>query len=259
MKTIKKVLGITILVFGAIAAYAAITLSVTFESPTVTCTSNGASVSVGYTTSASDAASTTITETLTNSNNAVLKTNSYVIDGTTYAWTIGGRLKTFDGTFTDTGLADGTYSLQVCADQKGSNGNPDKQTCSTQSITVACNTTSACPSTINGFFGEVDGNPSIGHGNGSGALQIQVSGDFGGSIRIEITGPNSFDRTFTVAENGTSCIYHANWQFTTGTGSGADVSGNGGPGVYSIYVWGANNSSTETSKANYNTTVTLTD
>jgi hypothetical protein len=256
----KKILGFAILVFGAIAAYAAITMSISFDTPAVTCsTSTGGSVSAGYTISASDAASTTITETLTGSNNAVLKMNSYVIDGTTYAWTVGGRLKTFDGTFTDSGLADGTYTLQVCAVQKGSNGNPDKQTCNTQSITVQCAVTSSCPSNMNGFFGEVNGNTSLGNANPNGTLQIQVSGDLGTTIRIEITGPNSFDQTFYVTENGTSCIYHANWQFKGGTGSGADVYGNGGAGGYSIYVWGASNSNQGVkASADYTKTVTLT-
>lgn len=243
------------IVLAAVAVFAAVTITVTFDTATVTCGANGASVSAPYTISTSAAAYTTVAETLTNSLHAVVASNTYTIDGT---WTVAGRTKTYDGTFTALNLANGTYTLQVCATQAGSIGNPDKEVCSNETITVACGSTSNCPSDVTGFFGEVTGNPSIGNGNG-GALNINIKGDLGTSVTILITDASGFSRQFQVPENGTSCNYHALWQFKTATGEGADVYGNDGPGQYNIYAWGTSNTNTgDISHADVSTTVQIT-
>ena len=67
--------------------------------------------------------------------------------------------------------------------------------------------------------------------------QIQFEGDFGPTAHLEITDSNgAFVGAADIKRNGDSCNYHANWKFTNG--SGADIYGNNGPGVYALKVTG---------------------
>ena len=51
-----------------------------------------------------------------------------------------------------------------------------------------------------------------------------------------ITGPGGYSETELVGQNGSSCNYHASWKFNNE--SGADFTGNGGPGTYEVDVNG---------------------
>ena len=144
----------------------------------------------------------------------------------------------YDGTFTASGLADGTYTLEVCAAQGGSNGNPGKAICQSETIVVSCAPT-ADPPCSSGPFGEVVGNRHI---NVDATAQINFKGDFGDSATLSITAPNGVTTTASIDRDGNSCNYHGNWKFTNG--SGADIYGNEGPGTYTLVVTGNGNSLT---------------
>ena len=223
-------------VLGAVAMLgAAATLSITFGAPTVSCALDGGVVSAAYTITATSAAAAVVTETLKDSGGNTVTSNSHTVaagdvtDGG--GWTFAGRTKAYDGTFTASGLADGEYSLEVCATQPGSQGTPAKSACITEAIVVDClqiieTACSAQP------FGEVVGNKHI---RVEASAQINFKGDFGSEATVTITGPN-FSETATIAEAGNSCNYHANWKFTNGEGS--DLYGNGGSGTYTVSVSG---------------------
>ena len=223
-----------VLTFG-VALSAAVTLTITFQSPEVECTVDGANVSVAYTVGSSNASPTTVVETLTDSNGATKKTRSYVISDESVAggWIMGGRTKTYDATFQAAGLADGDYSLEVCVTQPGSGGNPEKKVCQSQPITVNCVEALVNPCANTAPFGEVTANTRI---RVTAAAQIQFKGDFGPVAFVEITDASGFYKSASVPQSGDSCNYHANWKFNTG--DGADIYGNNGPGVYTVKVTG---------------------
>jgi hypothetical protein len=84
------------------------------------------------------------------------------------------------------------------------------------------------------------GNPHI---STTATAQLQFRGDFGDPATVRILGPNGYDSDpFSIKENGNSCNYHINWSFTASHGNGSDVTGNGGPGTYRVYVTGNLNS-----------------
>jgi hypothetical protein len=232
----KRAIIIAALIVGtSVASWAAGTsLTIVFGTPTVTCPDGN--VSVDYTISTTAADGATVTETLTNSSNATVTQQSYTILAGNVAggWTFpagGGRYKFHDGTFSYNGLSNGVYSLQVCATQAGSGGNPDKTVCSSQTIVVDCSQIgNPCASTAP--FGEVVGNTRI---SDHSTVQIQFEGNLGESALVEIAG-DGFYRAGHINRNGDSCNYHANWKFTTG--DGADFFGNNGPGVYTVTVSG---------------------
>jgi hypothetical protein len=214
---------------------AAATLSIAFGAPVVSCALDGGAVSAAYTITASSAGAAVIIETLKDSGGNTVTSKSHTVaagnvtDGG--GWTFAGRTKLYDGTFTTSGLADGEYSLEVCATQAGSQGNPDKSACITEAILVDCLqfAETACSA---GPFGEVVGNKRI---RVAATAQINFRGDFGSEPTVTITGPN-FSETATIRQDGNSCNYHGNWKFTNG--QGADIYGNGGPGVYTVLVSG---------------------
>jgi hypothetical protein len=210
------------------------TLTLTFGTPTIFCTRNGGSVSATYTLATTAAEAANVTETLT-LNGSEVKSNSFTIASGNAAngggWTFAGRTKTFDGTFTADGLPDGTYTLEVCAAQSGSNGNPGKAVCQSETVVVSCATIDpACSSEP---FGEVVGNHHI---SVNAAAQVNFRGDFGDAALLTITSPNGSAASATVNRDGNSCNYHANWKFTNT--SGADIYGNDGPGPYTLVVTG---------------------
>jgi hypothetical protein len=218
---------------------AAATLSITFDAPAVTCALDGSGgvVSAGYTITASSASAAVVTETLKDSggNTVASASKSYTLPAGNVAdgggWTFAGRTKAHDGTFTASALADGEYSLEVCATQPGSQGNPAKSACITEALVVDCSGTieTACSAQP---FGEVVGNRHI---RVDAAAQVNFKGDFGTLATLTITGPG-FAESATIPENGNSCNYHANWKFTNG--AGADIYGNSGPGTYTATVTG---------------------
>lgn len=232
----KQVTALGVFVVGEIVAWASVTLTIAFGAPNVVCTLTGADVSVDYTVSATDASSSTVVETLRDSGNVVKKTNSYSIVGSNVAggWVVAGRTKTYDATFQATNLADGNYSLEVCVTQAGSGGNAAKSLCQTTAITVNCGEAVLNPCANVAPFGEVVGNKHI---SDTSTAQIQFDGDFGPTAHVEIRdGNGAVVGSADIKRNGDSCNYHANWKFTNG--SGADIYGNYGPGVYAVTVTG---------------------
>ena len=231
----KAVVLATMLAVGPAAWAAGTVLSISFDEPIVTCPDGD--VSAGYTISTTAADGATVTETLTNASNVTVASNVYtILAGNAGGWTFAGRTKTHDGLFQYSGLLDGTYSLQVCVSQAGSGGNEGKTVCSTEAIIVACAAQVVNPCASTTPHGEVVGNDRI---SPHATAQVQFRGDFGPTAFVEITGPNSFYRSASVARNGDSCEYHANWKFTND--SGADFYGNNGEGVYTVKVSGNNN------------------
>jgi hypothetical protein len=206
------------------------TLGITFGDVIVNCL--GKTVTADYTITTTAAEGASVTETLTQGA-TVVKTDSYSILPGNQAggWVFAGRTKTYDGQFQDSNLADGTYTLQVCATQSGSGGNAAKTDCQTTTIIVACASTSACASTAP--FGEVVGQKLI---SDSATAQVNFKGDFGPTAYLQITKNGSTISGANISQNGDSCNYHANWKFTND--SGADIYGNDGPGVYVLTVTG---------------------
>lgn len=233
----KKVVLVLAIVVGAAAATWAqgqgTALSIAFDSPSVACPDGN--VTVDYTISTTAASAATVEVTLSGPAGFTPISGSYAIlsGNVPGGWINAGRLKTFDGSFQASGLDDGTYSLQVCATQAGSGGNPDKTICRSQSIIVNCLEAEVNPCATVTPFGEVTHNTQI---SSSATAQIQFSGNFGVSANVEITGPNDFSTAGSVGRNGDSCNYHANWKFNNP--SGADFFGNGGAGVYTVRVTG---------------------
>jgi hypothetical protein len=232
----KPAVALALVMVGGIAAWAAVTLTIAFGSPNVDCTINGATVTLDYTIGSTDASPSAVVETLRDSSNVTKKANSYNIAGSNVpgGWIVAGRIKTFDATFQATGLADGDYSLEVCVTQAGSGGNADKKVCQTKTITVNCGQVVVNPCANTAPFGEVLGNKHI---SDNSTAQIQFEGDFGPTAHLEITDANgAYVGSADINRNGDSCTYHANWKFTNG--SGADIYGNFGPGVYTLKVTG---------------------
>ncbi len=232
----KPAIALALVVIGAITALAAVTLTITFGDPNIECTIDGANLSVDYTIGSTDASSSTVVETLRDSSNVTKKANSYNISGSNVpgGWVVAGRIKTKDATFQATGLADGDYSFEVCITQAGSGGNASKQLCQTKTITVNCGEAVVNPCANTAPFGEVLGNRHIGD---TSTAQIQFEGDFGAIAHLEISDSDgAYVGSADINRNGESCTYHANWKFTNG--SGADIFGNHGTGVYTLKVTG---------------------
>jgi hypothetical protein len=215
------------------------TLGINFGDVIVQCLTGGASVRADYTINTVAADATGVAERLTRlSDSALVSSRSYTIPSgnTVGGWVFAGRTKTFDGSFQTSGLADGDYRLEVCATQAGSNGNPAKMTCQTIDIVVNCAEVATNPCANAAPFGEVVGRPTI---TDQATVQILVSGDFGPTALFTIEKGGIVIGSASISRAGDSCNYHANWKFTNG--SGADLYGNDGPGVYSITVTGDGN------------------
>jgi hypothetical protein len=224
---------------------AAPVMTLTFGIPSVVCTTSGGSVSATYTigTTAGDAAA--VTETL-RLNGTDVRSNSFTIASGNVlnggGWNFAGRsTKTFDGTFTASGLANGEYTLEVCAAQNGAGGNPGKAICQSETVVISCGADdSSCASRP---FGEVVGNPEL---KQNAPVEINFKGDFGDSALLTITGPNggSIDPA-SINRDGNSCNYHANWKLDDPY-RGGDIYGNDGSGVYLFTVTGNGNTLTFT-------------
>jgi hypothetical protein len=226
---------VAVLGIAGVVSAAGTALSVTFGNPFVTCPDGDVRVEYTISTTAADGAG--VVERLTDSLGDLKASRTYAIASGNVpgGWTFAGRTKTYDGVFEASGLLDGTYTLEVCATQAGSGGNPSKTVCRTQTVVVACSQVgNACASEAP--FGEVVGNVRI---RDHATAQIQFRGDFGPTALVEITNADGFYRSASITRNGNSCIYHANWKFTND--SGADIYGSAGPGVYTVTVSGHGN------------------
>jgi hypothetical protein len=209
-------------------------LSVEFDTVRVSCPAGD--VSVNYTISTTAVNAAAVTTTFSGPAGFTSVVDSFgIAAGIAPAggWTGSGRTKTYDGTVGVNGLADGSYSLEVCATQAGSNGNPSKTVCRTRTLEVNCADAGWNPCANEQFFGEVVGNTQI---RENATAQVQFRGNFGEVALLEISTPDGFYRTASIGRNGNSCNYHANWKFMNE--SGADISGNAGPGVYTLKVSG---------------------
>lgn len=149
-----------------------------------------------------------------------------VVDGG--GWTFNGRYKTYSGEFSLSGLANGTYDVEVCAVQ---NGSPAKGACSTVRVVVNCTSTDTCATTE--AFGDVPSNKNLCSANGN--IEVQFRGSFGPTATLVITGPSdsNYSKSVPVARDGDSCNYHYNWDAS---------SDNGGPGTYTFDVTGNSHS-----------------
>jgi hypothetical protein len=194
------------------------------------CVTHSVTVDYTITTTAADGAS--VTETL-RQGDTVVKANTYsILSGNVPGgWVFAGRTKSHDGQFQASNLADGSYALEIGVTQAGSGGNPGKTDCQTQVIVMACASTSACANTEP--FGEVVGRKEIGD---DATVQVNFRGDFGPTAYLAVNKNGSTIGGANISQNGDSCNYHANWKFTNG--SGADIYGNDGPGVYTLTVTG---------------------
>jgi hypothetical protein len=239
-RSMKKAAIALMIVLGAgfaVLAAAATMLTITILSTNVECPDGN--VTVEYTISSTSGQNAAVTETLTDDATKSTKASrSYnIVAGNNpgVGWTVGGKTKTHDDVFQTTGLLDGDYSLQICVVEAGTNGNPAKTVCQTAPIRVACAEQTVNPCASASPKGEVVGNDRI---TDHSTAEITFEGNFGQVASLEIKGPDNFYRSFTIPRKGDSCQYHANWKFTTGSGS--DVYGNNGPGVYTVTVNGNN-------------------
>lgn len=226
-------IGVVAVMLAAASVWAAgATIGISFGDVIVDCLTR--TVTADYTITATAADAAAVSETLTQGS-TVVRTNSYNIPAgnTVDGWAFAGRTKTHDGQFVATGLPDGTYTLQVCATQAGSGGNAAKMDCQTQTIVVACAAGNTSPCANTAPFGEVVGRKKI---TGQATVQINFAGDFGPNAFVEIKKDGSTVGSANVPRNGDSCNYHASWKFTTGSGS--DIYGNTGAGVYQVTVTG---------------------
>jgi hypothetical protein len=213
-------------------AYAAGTgLSITFGDATIVCKGDGtgATVTFQWTVTSSGAAdAATVTGQIDGGSIFPLPGIAAGNVATGGGWTFTPRIKTADGSYS-TVLPNGTHTLTVCVTQAGSNGNPDKTACSTQTVVVNCASSEPCANAQ--VFGEVPANKNLCLANGH--IEVQFSGNFGDSASLEIDGPNGsgFSRTDAVSRAGDSCNYHFNWD-------PHDEQGNGGAGAYTFTVTG---------------------
>jgi hypothetical protein len=212
--------------FPAVAGNSGTSLTVTLDAPTVTCNAqgNGATVSIDYTvlsTGSADSAEMTVSVNGVISALPTIKSGSITDGG---GWTMGGRTKTAEGTFT-TELPNGTYNVFVCANQSTNPGRISKMACSaTAAVVVNCTSPSACANV--GPFGEVPANKNLCAGNGNGNIQIQFRGDFGPVAMLLVQGPGGFAMNVPVERAGDSCNYHYNWDPADGQQ----------PGIYTFSV-----------------------
>jgi hypothetical protein len=204
---------------GGPAANNGTSLTVLLDAAEVTCNEqgSGASVSVHYTVvSTGSADSAVMTATIGSTSYALPTIASGNVNGGG-GWTMSGRTKTAEGTFS-TALPNGTYIVSICANQSTNPGRESKISCSEATIVVNCVSPSACANV--GPFGEVPHNKNLCAGNGHGNIEIQFRGDFGEVATLVIEGPNGFSLVVPVDRAGDSCNYHYNWNPAAGQAPG---------------------------------------
>lgn len=219
------------------ASFAAGTsLSIVFDEATIACRTDGtgADVNFGWTvTSTGSADSAVVTGQVNGGDVFALPGIASGNAASGGGWTFAGRMKTADGSYSTT-LANGTYTLEVCATQSGANGTAAKTSCATQTVTVNCTSPDPCANAQ--VFGEIPANKNLCKANGH--IQTQFSGSFGETATLLIEGPadTGFTRETQVNRAGDSCNYHDNWD---------PQDGNGGPGTYTFRVNPVPNSTDE--------------
>jgi len=184
-------------------------LSVIAGPPTVTCDPSGlfATVTANYTVVSTGSADSAVMVASFGGHDYALPTiaSGNVTGGG--GWTISGRTKTAEGTFTTT-TTNGTYTLSICATQSGAGGRDSKTACSAPvTVTVNCTVTDPCAS--GGVFGEVPANKNLCKANGH--IEVQFRGNFGDVATLVISGPGGFTLSTGVDRAGDSCNYHYNW------------------------------------------------
>ena len=228
-------LTVVLLIVSGIPAFAAssgandngTSLTVTVDTPTVTCHAdgNGADVTAAYTVvSTGSADSATVVATIGGEDYALPTIASGNVAGGG-GWTFAGRTKTAEGTFS-TSLPNGDYTYTMCVTQSGAQGRNPKQVCSAP-VAVSIHCTSPDPCANVGPFGEVPANKNLCKANSH--IEIQFRGSFGPIASLVISGPGGFALAVPVDRAGESCNYHYNW----------DPAVNQAPGPYTFTVNGS--------------------
>lgn len=121
-------------------------------------------------------------------------------------------------------LANGSHQVVLCFTQSGAQGRAPKEVCAAPvTVDVAC---SSCSEEAP--FGDLVGSPSLCNGKRPPHIPVHVKGDFGDAPSLNISGPNGYQFSATMAHSGDSCVYQYNW----------DSAGNGGAGTYAFAVAG---------------------
>lgn len=119
-------------------------------------------------------------------------------------------------------LPDGTHTIELCFEQSGAHGNPDKAVC-TEAVVVVID----CPDTEQpscegeSVFGDLVGNPALCSGRGTPHVPVHLHGDFGEEVAINIQGPHGFTLDGLMKHAGKSCIYQFNWDTRSDNHGGA--------------------------------------
>jgi hypothetical protein len=188
-------------------------LSVALDAPVVTCREDGlgADVTAAYTvlsTGSADSAVMTATVGATDYALPTIASGNVAGGG---GWTFAGRTKSAEGEF-GTYLANGSYTLSVCAVQSGANGRISKQACSAATtVNIDCIVPVTDPCALASVRGEVPANKNLCKANGH--INVQFEGSFGTTASLVITGPEGSGISLTVPVDraGESCNYHYNW------------------------------------------------
>jgi hypothetical protein len=197
------------------------------------CVNGVSEVTVAYTVTSTGAAdSATVSYSVSGGISAVgtLPTiaSGLVTDGG--GWTKGqGAIKTAGGEL-KLSLANGEYDIEVCAEQHGSDGNPDKQACNSVHVQVNCALEGTCDQRSE-LFGEVVGNKNLCQSESR--INVQVKGLFGPTAMLEVKDQGgALVGLFSTTRAGDSCVYH--WNLDPKTWAAATA------GFYTFRVIGEN-------------------
>lgn len=220
---------------GLWAAGTAMDVSVSFNPITdLVCSGNGSggAVTIHYTATSSasaDYADVSLTVTDVGTSTVVYTDSGSIAEGTINDtppgdWVPTGSQgeKSYSNTFTFN-LANGTYDVQVCAEQSGATRKSD---CTEIRIEIACTASESCDQG-NEVFGEVVGNKNV--CKSSDVVNFSFKGLYGDEPTVQINGPSSFSASFPAQRAGDSCVYHLHWNASAA---------NGGAGWYTFTVNG---------------------
>jgi hypothetical protein len=132
-------------------------------------------------------------------------------------------------------LPDGTHTIELCFEQSGAQGNPDKAVCTETLVVVVDCPVSILPSCDESVFGDLVGNPALCSGRGTPHVPVHLSGDFGEQVTLNVQGPSGFTFDGLMNHAGKSCNYHFNWDTRAGN--------HGGTGIYTFTFAGDNGNS----------------